>query len=119
MADRLFDPADGIDESTCLAMYDDNYDFYRLILDTFWKEILKTRISLQKTFSEGAIEDYRVLVHGLKGSGGSAGATHLVELATRSNDLIKEGEWESAKELHEPIIEELSRLIELIPDKIN
>ncbi len=119
MADTLFDPADGIDENACLAMYDDDQDFYRQVLDTFWKEILKTCVRMQETFSEGAVEEYRILVHGLKGSGGSAGATHLVDLATRSNQLIKEGNWESAKELHEPMIKELGRLIELIPDKIN
>ena len=118
MANRLFDAADGIDEDTCLAMYDNSYDFFKLVLDTFCKDITRTREGMKVTFADGAVEDYRILVHGLKGSGGSAGATHLVELATRSDALIKEGKWEEAKELHEPIMGELTRLLELIPDKI-
>jgi len=118
MENRLFDVDDGMDEDTCLAMYDNSYDFYRLVLETFCKEITRTRESLKVMFGDDTTEDYRVLVHGLKGSGGSVGAVRLVELATKSNALIKEGKWEEAKELHEPIIDELTRLIELIPDKI-
>ena len=110
--------SDGIDEETCLEMYDNNYDFYKLVLDTFCKEIVKTRDGMKETFDANDIENYRILVHGLKGSGGSAGATRLVELATKSNALIKEGNWENAKELHEPIISELTRLIGLVPARI-
>ena len=118
MADRLFKEDDGIDEDSCLLMYDNSYDFYRLVLQTFLKEITKTVEGLKETYSAKDIENYRILVHGLKGSGASAGATHLVEMATESNALIKEGKWDESVRFHEPILAELERLIRLIPERI-
>ena len=115
----LFGKEDGIDEESCLLIYDNSYDFYITVLKTFEKEIEKTVISMRTSFDAHEVEEYRILVHGLKGSGGSAGATHLVELATRSNALIKEGKWDEATQYHEPIIKELERLIELIPLRIS
>ena len=104
---RLFNDSDGFDEDTCLSMYDSKDDFYNLVLHTFLED------------ATCDIENYRILVHGLKGAGGSAGASKLVDLATRSNALIKEGDWDQASQLHEPIIAELERLIRLIPERID
>lgn len=118
MADRLFKENDGIDEDSCLLMYDNSSDFYKLVLQTFLGEIKKTVNGMKETYAANDIENYRILVHGLKGSGGSAGATHLVEMATESNTLIKSGDWEGSKKYHEPIIAELERLIKLIPERI-
>ncbi len=115
---KLFKENDGIDEEGCLPVYDNSYDFYTMVLKTFAKEIEKTVVGMEETFAEGDIENYRILVHGLKGSGGSAGARHLVEMATDSNALIKEGKWDEAKTYHEEIINELKRLIELIPHRL-
>ena len=117
MADRLFKEGDGIDESGCMDIYDNDQNFYKLILDTFHKEIIKTRKSMAETFAAKDKENYRILVHGLKGSGGSVGAKHLVEMATESNALMKEGNWDKAEEFHEPIMQELERLISLIPER--
>ena len=119
MADRLFDANDGMDEDLCLDMYENDRDFYVLVLETFYKEIIKTADEMKKTFAAKDVEDYRILVHGLKGSGGSVGASHLVEMATKSNSLIKEGKWEESAGLHEPILAELERLITLIPRRIH
>ncbi len=115
---KLFEENDGIDEEGCLPVYDNSYDFYKMVLQTFAKEIEKTVAGMEETFAAGDIENYRILVHGLKGSGGSAGAKHLVEMATESNALIKEGKWDESKAYHEDIISELKRLIELIPKRI-
>ena len=115
MENSLFRENDGIDEEACLKMYDNSYDFYRLVLDTFCKEIGKTFVNMQETFAAKDVENYRISVHGLKGSGASCGAGHLVDLATRSNALIKEGKWDEAVQFHQPILDELERLMTLIP----
>ncbi len=118
MANRLFQASDGIEEDAALEIYDGDYTFYKLVLETFQKEIVKTVDGMQKTFAAADVENYRILVHGLKGSGASAGAKHLVELATESNALIKEGRWPEAAKYHEPMISELERLIQLIPERL-
>lgn len=115
MNDRLFKDNDGINEDVCLKMYDGSYDFYRIVLETFCKEIGNTLVKMQETFDAKDVENYRISVHGLKGSGASCGAGHLVELATESNALIKEGKWDEAQKFHQPILEELERLMALIP----
>lgn len=115
---RLFEEADGFDEDGCLSMYDSSYDFYKLVLNTFLDDAQRALKGMKETYDAGDIENYRILVHGLKGAGGSAGAKQLVDLATRSNALIKEGDWESASKLHEPLVEELERVITLIPERI-
>ncbi|MCR5686668.1 MAG: Hpt domain-containing protein [Lachnospiraceae bacterium] len=114
MEERLFKETDGIDESSCLLIYEGSYDFYIQVLETFRKEIGKTMPMMELSLGEKNWEDYRILVHGLKGSGGSAGATFLVELATQSNQLIRQGKTEMAEKLHAPIMKELERLYELI-----
>lgn len=115
---RLFDPSDGFDEDACLSMYDSSYDFYKLVLNTFLDDARRAKEGMEDTYSAGDIENYRIIVHGLKGAGGSVGAKQLVDLATRSNALIKDGEWDSAVKLHKPLIDELERLIKVIPERI-
>ena len=115
---RLFEDADGFDEDSCLSMYDNSYEFYKLVLNTFLDDARRALEGMKETYAAGDIENYRILVHGLKGAGGSAGAKNLVDLATRSNALIKEGDWNTASTLHEPLVTELERIISLIPDRI-
>lgn len=118
MSNRLFNENDGMDEDSCLAMYDNDYDFYKLVLDTFHQDIIRTRSGMVDTFAAKDVENYRIFVHGLKGAGGSAGAKRLVELATVSNDLIKAGNVEEAYKLHQPLLDELDNLIRIIPERI-
>lgn len=118
MSDRIFEAGDGIDEEGCLSIYDNDRNFYKLVLETFHKEIIKTKQGMIDHYDAKDVENYRILVHGLKGSGGSAGAVHLVEMATASNALIKEGKWDEAEKYHEPLLAELNRLIRLIPERI-
>lgn len=115
MGNRLFNDNDGINEQACLETYDNSYDFYMIVLDTFCKEIGTIRKKMQETFDSKDVENYRISVHGLKGSGASCGASLLVRLATESNALIKEGKWEEARKYHQPILDELERLMTLIP----
>ena len=115
---RLFNDNDGMDEDNCLMMYNSDYSFYKLVLETFQQDAVRTLEGMKETFAAKDAENYRILVHGLKGAGGSAGALHLVEMATESNQLLKDGETEKAYALHEPIVKELERLIEIIPERI-
>ena len=115
---RLFNETDGFDEDNCLSMYDSSYDFYKLVLESFLKDAVRTLQGMKDTYAAEDVENYRILVHGLKGAGGSAGATHLVELATESNALIREGKWEEARAYHEPLVAELTRVINVIPERI-
>ena len=114
----MFYENDGMDEDSCLRLYDNSYEFYKLVLETFVGDIKKTLDGMRENLAAGDSENYRIFVHGLKGAGGSAGAKDLVELATKSNALIKEGKWDEAKQLHEPIIAELERLQKIIPERI-
>ncbi len=116
---RLFNDNDGMDEDNCLLMYNSDYSFYKLVLETFREDIIRTLNGMKETYAAKDAENYRILVHGLKGAGGSAGAKHLVEMATESNQLLKDGENEKAYEFHEPILKELERLIEIIPERIS
>lgn len=118
VSDKMFYENDGMDEDSCLRLYDNSYEFYKLVLETFVGDIKKTLDGMRKNLAAGDPENYRIFVHGLKGAGGSAGAKDLVELATKSNALIKEGKWDEAKQLHEPIIAELERLQKIIPERI-
>ena len=118
MAKMLFEENDGFDEEKCLNMYENSYDFYKLVLDSFHKDVVKTLDGMRKNFEAKDIENYRILVHGMKGAGGSAGAKRLVELATKSNALIKDGNWDEACTIHEDIINELERIKTLIPERI-
>ena len=56
---RMFKEDDGIDEASSLPIYDDSYDFYKLVLQTFSKEIVKTTEGMKETFASEDIENYR------------------------------------------------------------
>ena len=118
MGDTLFNENDGFDEKSCLSMYDNSYDFYKLVLESFLKDVERTIEGMKETYAAKDVENYRILVHGLKGAGGSAGATRLVELATESNALIREGKWDEACKFHEPLVEELTRIKTVVPQRI-
>ena len=118
MGKRIFNENDGIDEDVCLMMYDNDPNFYMTILDAFQKDCVRTVNGMKENYEAGNKDDYAVLVHGLKGAGGSAGAKHLVDIATKSNNFMKAGRFDLAYEMHEDIINELERLITLIPERV-
>ena len=118
MDKTIFDKNDGIDEELCLSIYDNSYDFYISVLKAFYKESKTTVIRMEETLERKEYEDYRILVHGLKGSGGAVGDNKLVDIATRSNALLKAGDFEGGISFHNDIINELKRLQSLIEEKV-
>ncbi|MCR5674044.1 MAG: Hpt domain-containing protein [Lachnospiraceae bacterium] len=118
MEKNIFKENDGIDEHLCLLMYNEDRDFYVMVLETFVNDLIQTSNRIRETFESNEKEQYKILVHGLKGAGGSAGAGHLVDLVTRSNDLMKEGRFDLAYEMHEEILAEMERLIKVIPERL-
>ncbi|MCR5591256.1 MAG: Hpt domain-containing protein [Lachnospiraceae bacterium] len=118
MDKRLFEDGDRIDEDSCISIYDGSYDFYRAVLETFAREITKDIDEISRSFEAEDRDAYRILVHGLKGSGASVGATDIVKLATESDELLKKEKWEDAKVYHAPIMKELERLSKLISERL-
>lgn len=114
----IFDSNDGLDEEKCLMIYDNSYDFYVSVLKAFYKETLVTVTKMEETLRAGAYEDYRILVHGLKGSGGAVGDDKLFDMAMRSNELLKSGDIEGGISYHDEIIGELKRVQKLIEEKV-
>lgn len=118
MKTPIFDEKDGIKEQECLLMYDNSYDFYVAVLKAFYKESLETIEKMKETLSEKQYEDYRILVHGLKGLGGAIGDDKLLDLATSSNALLKSGNITEGISYHEALIDELKRIQELIKERV-
>lgn len=114
----IFDENDGLKEQECLSIYDNSYDFYVSVLKAFYNESLKTVCKMEKALSEKEYEEYRILVHGLKGSGGAIGDDKLYELANESNALLKAGNTKDGISYHEKIISELKRVQRLIEEKV-
>lgn len=118
MKTPIFDDKDGIKEQECLLMYDNSYEFYADVLKAFYKESLGTVVKMQQTLSEKKYDDYRILVHGLKGLGGAIGDDKLLQLATSSNALLKSGNITEGISYHDELINELKRMQELIKDRV-
>lgn len=114
----IFDANDGLNEEFCLSIYDNSYDFYVSVLKAFYKESLETVPKMEKALSDKEYEEYRILVHGLKGSGGAIGDDKLLDMATESNALIKAGNIEEGIAFHDRIISELKRIQDLIERKV-
>lgn len=111
---RIFEEEDGINEEYCVSIYDNSYDFYMLVLKTFLDESNRNLNDLREKFEADDAEGYRIVVHSLKSSAGSVGANDYAELASRSNEMIKDGNWEAAKEINHEVIDELVALRTLI-----
>lgn len=110
----IFNDEDGIDEKNCMLMYDGSIDFYKMVLETFLKEGTRVLPDLQKFYDADAVEDYRILVHGLKSSAASIGANDYSEVASISNEYIKAGSWDKAKAMHGEVYSGLEELIMLV-----
>ena len=118
MQTPIFDKNDGIDEEMCLGIYDNSYDFYVSVLKAFYKETLVSLESMKTALEKCDFENYRILVHGLKGSGGAIGDNKLLELATKANEYLKAGDIQKGTSYHDEITEELLRVQELIRNKV-
>lgn len=118
MKTPIFDNSSGISEEECLAIYDNSYDFYVSVLKAFYKESLETAEKMKRALEAGEYEEYRIMVHGLKGSSGAIGAHKLLELATVANEKLKAKDIEGGTAYNEEILDEIKRIRGLISDNV-
>lgn len=114
----IFNIDDNIDEKSCLEMYDGSYDFYIAVLDSFVKHGEDEIKKLKDYMQNGAREEYRIIVHGLKSSAGSVGDVNLQNYAAMIDSACKKGDWERAEECHLKLVSDYEKLVELIKNRL-
>lgn len=119
METPIFYEEDNIDEEACLKIYDNSYDFYIAVLNTFVRGSRKDLKDLERYMMTCDKESYRVVVHGLKSSAASVGAKQLEETAVYSDQLCKRGNWNDVADIHEELVAQLIDTIELIEKRLN
>jgi len=114
----IFDESDNFDEKYCLSIYDNSYDFYVAVLETFARSTERELEELIQSMEEDRRHDYWILVHGLKSSSESVGAKDLHQLVLKMDLMYKAGDWNSIVSNHEELIRVLSNTIYIIRKRL-
>ncbi len=100
----IFQPNDGIDEINAIQMCDNDPAFYLKVLDTFQRELAKISEQLESAISGQNADEYRILVHGIKGAADNVGFRKLHEFAKASEFLIKyDNDFDGALHRHDEL----------------
>lgn len=75
-------------------------DFYKDILQMFAKDAQKRREQIEKFYSEENVSEYVVLLHALKSTSGTIGATSLSELAQKLEQAGNRNDWDYVTKNH-------------------
>jgi HPt (histidine-containing phosphotransfer) domain-containing protein len=105
----------GLDVQKGLDLYDDDEDIYFIVLRS-WADNAPTSISKLRNISsdESSIKDYRIAIHGIKGTSASIGAEEVRLAATHLETLAKADDIEGVKANNEAFLEMVSTLVDNI-----
>ncbi len=94
----------GIDTAQGLKYCSQDRRLYRSLLSEFAAEAPERIGQMEKSFSGGAWEDYRILVHSLKSVSGTIGAVRLSEAAAAMEKAAEEKDAETLRCGHIPLL---------------
>jgi len=101
----------GIDEGVFNDLLDGDEELFITVLSTF---VEKTPISLAKLANptKETLDDYRILVHGVKGACANICAEDLRKKALNLEQLAKAGDLESVLAGNAPFIKEMEGMVD-------
>lgn len=108
---------DFLDTETGLTYCAGEEDFYREMLVSYLEN--DKRQDLAKAFGEEDTENYRILVHALKSTSLTIGATKLSEQAKALETAAKENNWDYIQDNHEEALEAYNIIRERIDGVLN
>ena len=103
----------GINATAGTTLYSGEMDIYISVLKSFYNNIPKA-IEKMNGVSEETLSDYTTIVHGLKGSCASIGATDAQEKAYTLEMKAREGDFTNLPELNAELIKDAEELLKNI-----
>lgn len=91
-----FEPA-VIDTKKGIRQLGDNADLYRLVINEFYKENIDTYQAIKTAIEEGRFQEARQMLHKIKGSTATIGATDLYNSIVEFMETILQGDVEKIK----------------------
>lgn len=107
-----------LDESKGLFNVGGNNELYNTILKLFMEETKDTSQLLNETIDTSDFEQARQIVHKVKGSSGTIGATLLYETCIEFQKSLSDKDIELIKQYHPIFIQQLSILHQTIEDRL-
>lgn len=107
-----------LDESKGLFNVGGNNELYNTILKLFKEETKDTAQILNETIDTSDFEQARQIVHKVKGSSGTIGATLLYETCIEFQKSLSDKDIELIKQYHPIFIQQLSILHQTIEDRL-
>ncbi|GAB3477694.1 hypothetical protein GCM10027398_33180 [Azotobacter salinestris] len=102
-----------------LGRFGDDIDLFRSVLSIFRPQMSKTLNMLETCIQERDVEGTAAILHTIKGSAGTLGASMLSARAGELEAQLKEADAQAAADLLEqPILDELKRLMTRSADQI-
>ncbi len=104
--------SDYLDTATGLAYCMNDRNFYKEMLDEYVKS--EKTVELKEYFEKGDFEYYRIMVHAIKSTSLTIGATKVSEDAKALEMACKEGNLDFVKQNHKAFLNEYKSLIRVI-----
>jgi len=101
----------GVDEAAFNDLFDGDEELFVTVLTTF---VEKTPGSLAKLANptKETLEEYRILVHGVKSACANICAEELRQKAYKLEQLSKAGDWDNVLAGNTPFIKEMEGMVE-------
>jgi len=103
-----------LDVDYAMPFVADDPDIYEAIVETYVSDD-KTAL-FEECYNNNDWDNYRINVHGVKSSSYTIGAVELGDEAKASEDCIKSGDFEGAKQRHDKLMADYRAMLERIKD---
>jgi Signal transduction histidine kinase len=100
----------GINVEDGLCFCGDSEDFYLEILSDYAKEVPEKKEKLGEFLKSGNMKDYKILIHSVKSSSKTIGATSMFEKALDLEEAAADGKIDYVSEHHDIVMEEMTKL---------
>lgn len=104
----------GFDTESALKYCQNDISIYHTILDEFASEYSRKSVSLEKCFLLGTWNDYSILIHSVKSSSKTIGATKLSERAAQLEKACKDGDDAFIRSSHEEVMKMYKSVADVI-----
>ena len=106
--------AKGIDVEAGLTYAADDPDFYLELLKTFVGEAAEKTAAIRSNYATKNIQDYRILVHSLKSSAKTIGASELSSMALEQEKAAKSNDLATIDAGMEKLVTEYEKTVDVI-----
>lgn len=108
----MLEKYDFLDVEAAMPYVGDDEEIYEVVVASYLEE--EKTADLQKFFDAQDWQNYRIVVHGVKSTSYTIGATAMGDKAKESEFCVKDGDYQGAIDRHESLMADYNALLDKI-----